>query len=148
MIALDYFPHDPSARHIVSVNAIEDGAPVCFDLGKDGRITLVPFARTLGLAASYGGELTLYWVDGYGGGLFLPFKDATCGAETYDGGRYLLDGIKGADLGMDGDKLILDFNFAYNPSCAYADRWVCPLAPNENRLPRPVRAGEKRMRIN
>ena len=58
-------------------------------------------------------------------------------------GRYLLDTIKSADLGAAPDgRTVLDFNFAYNPSCAYSDRYVCPLAPRANRLPAPVRAGE------
>ena len=63
---------------------------------------------------------------------------------TFGGGRYLLDGIKGADLGMDaGGRAILDFNFAYNPSCAYSARWICPLAPPENELPVAITAGER-----
>ena len=86
--------------------------------------------------------LSLYWVEGYGGGLFLPFLDATSGKTTYGGGRYLLDTIKGADLGTEGSGLVLDFNFAYNPSCVYNPRWVCPLAPPENRLPFVVPVGE------
>jgi uncharacterized protein (DUF1684 family) len=88
-------------------------------------------------------SLDLYWLEAYGGGLFLPFADATSGGETYGAGRYLLDTVKGADLGMDGAQLVLDFNFAYNPSCAYDPRWVCPLTPPENRLAVPVRAGER-----
>ena len=75
--------------------------------------------------------------------MFLPFRDATSGSETYGAGRYLLDTVKGADLGDDGGRLVLDFNFAYNPSCAYDPRWACPLAPPENRLPVAVRAGER-----
>ena len=59
------------------------------------------------------------------------------------GGRDLFDTIKGADLGVTQTEITLDFNYAYNPSCAYDARWVCPLAPTENRLPFAVRAGEK-----
>jgi uncharacterized protein len=88
-------------------------------------------------------ELGLYWLEGYGGGVFLPFADATSGNETYGGGRYLLDTVKGADLGEADGRLVLDFNFAYNPSCAYDPRWVCPLSPPENRLDVAVRAGER-----
>ena len=88
-------------------------------------------------------ELELYWLDAYGGGLFVPFGDATSGDETYGAGRYLLDTVKGADLGMDGDRLVLDFNLAYNPSCAYDPRWACPLTPPANRLEIAVRAGER-----
>lgn len=70
-------------------------------------------------------------------------RDRTNNYETYGGGRYILDSIKGADLGRDGTgKLILDFNFAYNPSCCYSARYVCPLAPPMNRLSVSVRAGE------
>ena len=85
---------------------------------------------------------TLYWITGYGGGLFLPFGDATAPGETFGGGRYVLDAIKGADLGTRDGRLIVDFNFAYNPSCAHTPAWTCPLAPPENHLPTPIRAGE------
>jgi len=89
------------------------------------------------------GALGLYWVEGYGGGLFLSFRDATSGAETYGAGRYLLDTVKGADLGFEEGRLVLDFNLAYQPSCSYDPAWACPLAPPENRLPVLVRAGER-----
>jgi uncharacterized protein len=87
--------------------------------------------------------LELYWLAGYGGGLFVPFQDSTSGADTYGGGRYLLDTVKGSDLGMSGGRLVLDFNFAYNPSCSYDPRWACPLSPPANRLPVAIRAGER-----
>ena len=76
-------------------------------------------------------------------GVFLSFADATSGTETYGAGRYLLDTVKGADLGEQNGRLVLDFNFAYNPSCSYDPRWVCPLAPPGNRLAAPIRAGER-----
>ena len=62
---------------------------------------------------------------------------------TYGGGRYLYDTIKGADLGVDETSIVLDFNYAYHPSCAYDERWSCPLAPAENRLDFAVEAGER-----
>jgi uncharacterized protein len=88
-------------------------------------------------------SLELYWLEGYGGGVFAPFADATSGEETYGAGRYLLDSIKGADLGVEDGRLVLDFNFAYQPSCSYDPRWACPLAPPPNRLALAVRAGER-----
>ncbi|TMC07776.1 MAG: DUF1684 domain-containing protein [Chloroflexi bacterium] len=88
------------------------------------------------------GTLEVLWLDEYSGGVFLPFRDATSGRTTYGGGRYLLDTAKGADLGSIGDALILDFNFAYHPSCVYDAGWVCPLAPLANRLTSAVEAGE------
>jgi uncharacterized protein (DUF1684 family) len=75
--------------------------------------------------------------------VYLCFADATSGDETYGAGRYLLDTVKGSDLGSENGSLVLDFNFAYNPSCCYDPRWVCPLAPPENRLPIPIRGGER-----
>ena len=92
-----------------------------------------------------GQQLAVFWLEGYGGGLFVPFRDATSGSETYGAGRYLLDTIKGADHGGDATtgELVLDFNMAYHPSCAYDPRWSCPLAPPENRLGVPVRVGER-----
>jgi uncharacterized protein len=88
------------------------------------------------------GTLEVLWLDEYSGGVFLPFRDATSGNTTYGGGRYLLDTAKGADLGSSGDRLVLDFNFAYHPSCRYDPQWVCPLAPLSNRLAVAVEAGE------
>lgn len=88
-------------------------------------------------------SLELYWLAGYGGGLFVPFADTTSGRETYGAGRYLLDTVKGADLGQRDGSLVMDFNFAYQPSCAYDPRWTCPLAPPSNRLSVPVRVGER-----
>jgi len=88
------------------------------------------------------GTLAVMWLDEYSGGVFLPFRDATSGKTTYGGGRYLLDTAKGADLGSSGDALVLDFNFAYHPSCVYDPKWTCPLAPLSNRLTAAVEAGE------
>jgi uncharacterized protein (DUF1684 family) len=90
-------------------------------------------------------RLALYWMEGYAGGLFVPFRDSTNGAETYGAGRYLLDAAKSADLGGDPARrtLVCDFNFSYQPSCAFDPKWACPLAPPENRLDVPVRAGER-----
>ena len=95
--------------------------------------------------------LLLYWLNIYGGGLFLPFRDTTSPAESYGGGRYLFDTIKGSDFlpvsdASRNERILLDFNYAYNPSCAYNDKWVCPLAPIENRLKVPVRAGEMKFK--
>lgn len=103
------------------------------------RIGTVAFTAPDGVERT----LALLWLAGYGGGLFLPFRDATCGTETYGGGRYLLDQPKSADLGAAADELILDFNFAYHPSCAHDPRWSCPLALPGSTLDVPVEAGER-----
>ena len=80
-------------------------------------------------------SLSMFWLLDYAGGFFLSYRDATSGGETYGAGRYLLDTAKGADLGADASgRLLLDFNFAYQPSCSYDPRWSCPLPPRENWL--------------
>ena len=140
---LPLFAHDPDLRFAVGLEPVAGQPAIRVEAGRDGALAFSPFARTRGLADRLGAELTLYWIGGYGGGVFLPFRDATSGRESYGGGRYLLDTIKSADLGQDeSGRAILDFNFAYNPSCAYSDQWVCPLAPPENTLPTEVRSGE------
>jgi uncharacterized protein (DUF1684 family) len=100
----------------------------------------------LSLSGRLAGErLGAYWIEGYGGGLFVPCLDLTSGNETYGAGRYLLDTLKSADHGIEptrGD-LILDLNMAFHPSCVYDPRWACPLAPPESRLPIAITAGER-----
>jgi uncharacterized protein len=95
--------------------------------------------------ASGSRRLAVFWLREYSGGIFLPFRDGTNGRETYGGGRYVLDTAKGADLGGDAEAgtIVVDFNFAYQPSCAFDPRWSCPLAPPENRLDLEIRAGER-----
>lgn len=140
---LRYYPYQPSLRLTVTLDRLQSAPLITMGAGSDGEVTLLPFARSSGLGRVFGAELTLYWIEGYGGGVFLPFGDATNGRKTFSGGRYLLDTIKGADLGWTSDgRAILDFNFAYNPSCSYSDQWVCPLASSQNRLLQPVPAGE------
>src|SRR6476659_7148466 len=108
---LEYWPYDPEARVLAELEDVEaPPQPI----------------ETSGVE--------VHWLTGYGGGVFLPVRDATSGKESYGGGRYVLDTVKGADLGEQDGRLVLDFNFAYNPSCAYDLGWVCPLAPPANRL--------------
>ncbi len=140
---LPYFEYDSSLRFTVQVEPVT-GPVFPVDTSDEIVLHMRCFGRTRGLSKPLGQELTLFWLSGYGGGLFLPFGDATNGVETYGGGRYLLDSIKGADLGSDSiSGLILDFNFAYNPSCSYSPKYICPLSPPDNRLPLAVAAGER-----
>ncbi len=72
--------------------------------------------------------------------LFLPFKDATSGRETYGAARYL-------DMRVEhDDNYLVDFNYAYNPYCAYNEGYACPLPPTENVLRVAIRAGERKYR--
>ena len=139
---LEYWPYDPGARVLAELEDIEaPPQPVATSGGEQILFRRFALARF----ELRGEPLTLevYWLAGYGGGVFLPFRDETSGRESYGGGRYLLDTVKGADLGEVDGRLVLDFNLAYNPSCSYDPGWVCPLAPPTNRLPVEVRAGEK-----
>jgi uncharacterized protein (DUF1684 family) len=139
---LPWFPYSPEALVETRLEPVEEGEDLAIDTG--GEDGVVRYRRVGRLATPFG-YLTLLWTLGYGGGLFLPFRDATAGERTYGAGRYLTDTIKGTfgrGLEIHGERVTLDFNYAYNPSCAYNSRWACPLAPFENRLDQPVAAGE------
>jgi uncharacterized protein len=124
---------DPDAARAVDIPRSGDGERMAFH-----RIGWVSFTVD-GTPC----RLAVFWLDEYSGGIFVPFRDATSGRETYGGGRYLWDSAKGADLGSADGELVLDFNYAYHPSCVYDPAWSCPLAPQENWLQVPIFAGER-----
>ena len=138
---LSYFDYDPSLRVLADV---EPAPREQRDIATSGEhpYSFTRFGRAVFFVHGQGQSLDLYWLDGYGGGVYLCFADATGGSETYSAGRYLLDTVKGSDLGGEDGRIVLDFNFAYNPSCSYDPGWVCPLAPPANRLAVAVEAGE------
>jgi uncharacterized protein len=139
---LEYYDYDPSARVLAELEDV-DAAPAAIETSGPEPMLFTPFALARFELRGERLSLELDWLATYGGGVFLCFRDATSGTATYGGGRYLLDTVKGADLGEEHGRLVLDFNFAYNPSCAYDPSWVCPLAPPANRLRVAVEAGEK-----
>jgi hypothetical protein len=131
--------YDPAWRFEVEVDTGVEPSRREVATGTDGVVVL----DRIGRADLPGvGSLDVWWLGGYGGGVFVPLKDATAGRSSYGGGRYLLDTVKGADLGGGADRLVLDLNFAYNPSCAYDPAWACPLAPPGNVLDVEVPVGE------
>jgi uncharacterized protein (DUF1684 family) len=135
---LSYWPFDAAMRFVARVEPMEPIEASASSISGD------TFAlRRIGRVRLPVGELEAYWIDAYGGGIFIPFRDGTSGSETYGAGRYLLDTVKGADLGGDEDRLVLDFNYAYHPSCVYDPIWSCPLAPRANWLAAPIRSGER-----
>lgn len=147
--AARHFPYRPELRFEVTVLPAPPPAPgaLSLELPNSGADVLA-FRRVGSVELPFPAgarRLSVFWMQGYAGGLFLPFRDATNDAETYGAGRYLLDGAKGADLGGDPDRgvVVLDFNVAYQPSCAFDPKWACPLAPPENRLDLEIRAGER-----
>jgi uncharacterized protein (DUF1684 family) len=138
---LPYWPYDPDLRFSC---ALEPAAPAerRVPTASDGTISMHRIG-TVRLPDPVGGTLDVWWLDQYGGELFLPMRDATAGAGTYGAGRYLLDTAKGADLGGTPAAIVVDLNFAYHPSCRYNPRWECPLAADGNRLAAAVEAGER-----
>ena len=135
--------YDPDWRFEVSLAAAEPRR-IEVETGTDGT---VPF-ELIGVADVPGvGSLDVWRLASYGGGIFVPVRDGLAGTAggTYGGGRYLLDTVKGADLGPGGtpDSLVLDFNFAYNPSCAYDPAWACPLAQPGNTVAVEIPVGER-----
>jgi uncharacterized protein (DUF1684 family) len=140
---LAWYDYDPTWRVTAAIERITPTTEFTIDLAADGALRCARVGRVRFRVRGHAATLTLYWLEGYGGGLWLPFGDATNGPDSYGGGRYLYDTIKGADPGGGDDLIVLDFNFAYNPSCAYDERWSCPLSPEENRLPFAVTAGER-----
>jgi len=138
---LRYFEFDPAWRFVLEVESV-DPVDIALEHSGAGVTPLTSFGRVT-LPIGDGPTLSLFRFDQYADGIFIPFRDATAGASTYGGGRYLVDTPKGADLGGDGTHVILDFNYAYHPSCVYSSRWTCPLPPPDNWLPVPVHAGER-----
>ena len=133
--------YDPAFRfevEVVRAEAHRLGVPT----GTDG---VVPFDRVGAVELPGVGRLDVWWLGSYGGGLFVPLRDGLGGRPggTFGGGRYVLDTVKGADLGGEGARLVVDLNFAYNPSCAYDAAWACPLAPGGNTVTAEVPVGEK-----
>jgi uncharacterized protein (DUF1684 family) len=144
---LRYFPYDPACR-VRSRFEAGDGAELVIETGgQDGAVRFRRAGRLVFSLAGVECRLTTLSLLQYAGGLFVPFRDATSGRETYGGGRYLFDTAKNTDglvlqIRPGSPDVVIDFNFAYNASCAYSPRWACPLAPPENHLTVAVRAGE------
>jgi uncharacterized protein (DUF1684 family) len=136
------WPYDPALRWELPIEPVDDGELRLVDSANDGEIRMRHIGR-LHLPAPIDGSLDCWWLEQYGGGLFVPLKDGTAGRTTYGAGRYLIDTAKGADLGGRDGRIVVDLNFAYHPSCRYDDKWQCPLAPPGNVVSAPVEAGER-----
>ncbi|MEV6637650.1 DUF1684 domain-containing protein [Actinoplanes sp. NPDC051470] len=142
--AFDGLPYFPPSDEAV-VEAVVKPADGEIEIDTGGPDGVCRYTR-VGILDTPFGELSLWWYAAYGGGLFLPVRDATCGPSSYGGGRYLTDTVKGTHgrgvVPLAADRVRLDFNYLYNPSCAYDDQWLCPLAPPENTVAAEIRAGE------
>ncbi|WP_027481923.1 DUF1684 domain-containing protein [Deinococcus pimensis] len=135
---LAYYPPDPAWRVTAPVERAGDGSlvdlatttgePRAFALWGHADLAVPGGPVRLALYAPPGDERPAR--------LFVPFRDATSGRETYGAGRYV-------EADVVGDHVIVDFNLAYHPYCAYGEGWTCPLPPAENWLTVPVTAGER-----
>ncbi len=131
---LHYFPENPSLRLEVAVEPFPRQEEVEMQTSTGDVQRYTRYGRFKFEVDGQPAELTLYTT---GGGFFLPFVDGQAPKETYGAGRYL----EPEPLG--GDRFLVDFNYAYNPYCAYNDAWSCPLTPFENHIKAPIKAGEK-----
>lgn len=144
---LRYYQYDPDFSVLAEFNREVEPIEYGGDVGDDGMIRMKRIGQVSFSLPTGSGSLSVFWIMGYGGGVFIPFGDASNKHETYGAGRYLYDSIKGADLGAVDGKLVLNFNYAYNPSCAYHYRWVCPLAQAESKVNFPIPVGEQTIEI-
>lgn len=131
---LTYFPEAPNLRFELEIAEFPEKQVIEMQTSTGDIQRHTRFGKIRFSAEGQEVELTVY-KDAHG--YFLPFADALAGVETYGAGRYLEPQPVGRN------KILVDFNYAYNPYCAYNDRFSCPLTPWENRLKVPIRAGEK-----
>lgn len=131
---LRYFPENPELDLRVEVEQFEQQDSVEMQTTTGGTQTYTRFGRFHFEVDGQSAELTIYHNPN---GYFLPFVDGLAGAETYPAGRYL------EPERMDDGRFHINFNYAYNPYCAYNEAWSCPITPFENRVDVPIRAGEK-----
>ena len=131
---LNYFPENPDLKLEVTVEEFPEKQTVSMQTSTGAIQEYLRFGRFHFSVEGQQAELTIYENDDE---YFLPFADALAGKETYGAGRYL------EPHRTHNGKFLIDFNFAYNPYCAYNPRWSCPIPPAENRIKAPIRAGEK-----
>ena len=138
---LSYYDVDPDYRFELALHPYEDPEPVTVGTSTEGEQT---YHRVGEFRFEVDGEtasLQAYKGDLEDDRLWVPFRDATSGEETYGAGRYL--DLEPDHHRTDDGRWILDFNQAYNPTCAYSDRYECPLPPTENWLEVAIEAGER-----
>ena len=133
---LKYYPDNPALRLAIPVEEYSDKGIVTMITNTGSAREYVKYGQ---FSFEVDGEVATLQVyqDPDSGDFFLPFVDASAPEETYGAGRYL-------DIeSIGGGKFLIDFNYAYNPYCAYNDKWSCPIPPQENRVKVRIEAGEK-----
>ncbi len=137
-VALSYFPENTDLRFSLPLERDLNSATILMQTSTGAERVYQRLGWVTFSADGSSAQLALYAPEGEDqpSVAFVPFMDATGGVDTYEGGRYL-------EAELTGETVTLDFNLAYNPYCAYADHWSCPVPPNENRLKVAILAGEK-----
>ena len=131
---LNYFPENPALRLVLPVEEFEKKDRIRMPTSSGDVQPYTRYGKIKFAVEGQPVELTIY---ASRDGFFLPVVDGLAGKETYGAGRYLEPTLAGKG------KLLVDFNYSYNPYCAYNENWSCPITPAENRLKIPIRAGEK-----
>jgi len=137
---LNYYPENPDLRFDLRLEKVENPEPIVMATSNGDEQEYYQIGQIRFMVKGQESILQVY-VPVEGGEYFIPFVDATAPAMTYGAGRYL----EPKDLG--GGMLHVDFNLAYNPYCAYNERWSCPLPPRANRLAVRINAGEKKFHV-
>ena len=133
---LRYYPEQPALALGLRPELYEPPERVEMTTSTGGMAVYTRWAKVRFEVDGAPAELTVYR-DAGSGELFLPFQDANAGGETYGAGRYI------EVHQFEDGRLLVDFNYAYNPSCAYSPHWTCPLPPRMSRLDLAVEAGER-----
>ena len=138
---LSYFDPDPDYRVAATVTVHDDPEPVELDTTAGAPVRYLRVATFEFELRGSEASLAAYQQESGQESLFVPFRDKTTGQQTYREGRYMeLEPEAGPE---DGDEVLIDFNLAYTPFCAYSDTFSCPLPPEENWLDVVVPAGER-----
>ena len=132
---LSYYDEDATLSLGIAPAPFDEQAVIEMQTSTGEVASYLRWARISFEVAGEAAELTIF-KDVQSSSLFLPFQDANAGGETYGAGRYL-------DVEEHDGRLHVDFNYAYNPYCAYNEQWSCPIPPAENRLTVAIRAGER-----
>ena len=133
---LVYYDEDPDFAYILDPEPFPEQETLEMQTSTGDTASYLRWARISFEVGSEKAQLTVFKSPD-SSEIFLPFQDANAGGETYGAGRYL------EALEHPSGKLLVDFNYAYNPNCAYNESWSCPIPPFENRLSVAITAGEK-----
>lgn len=139
---LDYYDYNQDLVMEVEIDRFPEDEPVVVMQTSTGDTQEYRRWGQFGFQVGDEEATMVIYSDAHGHEFFMPFKDSTNGSETYGAGRYMDDHRPGLRQ-LRPDRFEIDFNYAYNPYCAYSPYYSCPLPPRENWLKVPIRAGEK-----